>query len=261
MAAWNYIKSKKSFTSHSRRSGVYWQRKGPFPASNGPALEAMKLGFLRKPAREESPLVVSMTGVRLGDRVDLRRLEPGAADAARRAHGAVGPGAGHRRRRRGSEGARRARWPPCRSGRRCRPRTAPTTWPSWRPRATGPRMLAPLFAAVRAGGRIVVVIGARAQGPLAFLKSSGSREPEPALVVDRSDAPDGTARGASADATGWSSSRRVPTLPRWAGLKSAPLASSRTVPSSRGQSPSGDRRQGRCTPPRLAAPANRSQAQ
>ena len=28
----------------------------------------MKLGFLRKPARNESPLVVSMTGVRLGDR-------------------------------------------------------------------------------------------------------------------------------------------------------------------------------------------------
>jgi len=37
----------------------------------------MKLGFLRKPGREEAPLVVSMTGVRLGDRVVLLSSRPG----------------------------------------------------------------------------------------------------------------------------------------------------------------------------------------
>ena len=42
--------------------------KGPVSGLKWAGAQAMKLGFLRKPARDESPLIVSMTGVRLGDR-------------------------------------------------------------------------------------------------------------------------------------------------------------------------------------------------
>jgi hypothetical protein len=50
----------------------------------------MKLGFLRKAAREESPLVVSMTGASAWAIGRSSRLKPGAADAARLAHGLSG---------------------------------------------------------------------------------------------------------------------------------------------------------------------------
>ena len=45
-------------------------------------------------------------------------------------------------------------------------------------------VIAPLVAAVRPAGRIVVVIGTSVQGPLAFLKASAARSPEPALIVE-----------------------------------------------------------------------------
>jgi hypothetical protein len=126
----------------------------------------MKLGFLRKPAREESPLVVSMTGVRLGDRAvfagsSLPLLMPLAARTGLSGQVlAIGPNAADLKARAYDVAIVEA------SG-------------DW---AT---LFTPLLHAVRAGGRIVVVIGARAQSPLAFLKSSGSREAEPAAVVDR----------------------------------------------------------------------------
>jgi len=146
--------------------------------------QAMKLGFLRKPAREESPLVVSMTGVRLGDRAvfagsSLPLLMPLAARTGLSGQVlAIGPNAADLKARAERDGhlVEMADVPPSDGSYDVAIVEASGDWAT---------LFTPLLHAVRAGGRIVVVIGARAQSPLAFLKSSGSREAEPAAVVDR----------------------------------------------------------------------------
>ena len=143
----------------------------------------MKLGFLRKPTREESPLVVSMTGVRLGDRAifagsSLALLTPLAARTGLSGQVlAIGASAADLKARAERDGhlVEVAEVPPSDGSYDLAIVEASGDWAS---------RLTPLLSAVRAGGRIVVVIGAQAQGPLAFLKSSGSRGPELAVIVD-----------------------------------------------------------------------------
>jgi hypothetical protein len=158
--------------------------KGPVSGLKWAGAQAMKLGFLRKPARDESPLVVSMTGVRLGDRVifagsSLPLLMPLAARTGLSGQVlAIGANAADLKARAERDGhlVESADVPPSDGSYDVVIVEASGDWAS---------MLAPLLHAVRTGGRIVVVIGVRAQSPLAFLKSSGSRESEPAAVVDR----------------------------------------------------------------------------
>ncbi len=144
----------------------------------------MKLGFLRKAAREESPLIVSMTGIRLGDRAifagsSLALLTPLATRTGLSGQVlAIGANAADLKVRAERDGhlVEVADVPPSDGSYDLAIVEASGDWVS---------TLTALVPAIRAGGRIVVVIGAHAQGPLAFLKSSGSREPEPAAVVDR----------------------------------------------------------------------------
>jgi len=143
----------------------------------------MKLGFLRKPAREEAPLVVSMTGVRLGDRVifagiNAALLMPLAARTGLSGQVlAVGAHAASLKARAEREGhlVEAATEPPTDGSYDIAVVEASADWD---------KAVAPLVAAVRLAGRIVVVIGAPVQGPMAFLKSSAVRGPEPALVVE-----------------------------------------------------------------------------
>ena len=143
----------------------------------------MKLGFLRKPAREEAPLVVSMTGVRLGDRVIFAGTNPAMVMPLAARTGlsgqflAVGAGAADLKTRAEREGhlVEAATAPPADGSYDVAVVEASGDW-------TG--AIASLLAAVRPAGRIVVVIGAPVHGPLAFLKASASRGPEPALVVE-----------------------------------------------------------------------------
>jgi hypothetical protein len=142
----------------------------------------MKLGFLRKPAREEAPLVVSMTGVRLGDRVvfagtNLALLMPLAARTGLTGQVlAVGADAAGLKARAEREGhlVEAATELPADGSYDVAVVETSGDWAS---------LIAPLVAAVRPAGRIVVVIGVPVQGPLAFLKAS-ARGPEPALVVE-----------------------------------------------------------------------------
>jgi hypothetical protein len=142
----------------------------------------MKLGFLRKPAREESPLVVSMTGVRLGDRAifagsNIDLLVPLAARTGLSGQLlAVGPHAAGLKTGAEREGhlVESSDDPP-----------ADGTYDVAIVEALGDwiALVASLLHAVRSGGRIVVVIGAKAQGAFAFLKPTGQSGPEVATVV------------------------------------------------------------------------------
>lgn len=143
----------------------------------------MKLGFLRKPGREEAPLVVSMTGVRLGDRVVFAGTNPALLTPLAARTGlsgqvlAVGADAAGLKARAEREGhlVEAATEPPADASYDVAVVETSGDWAS---------MIAPLVAAVRPAGRIVVVIGAPVQGPLAFLKASAARGPEAALVVE-----------------------------------------------------------------------------
>jgi hypothetical protein len=142
----------------------------------------MKLGFLRKPAREESPLVVSMSGVRLGDRVifagsSAALLMPLAARTGLSGQAlAVGAHATELKARAERDGhlVEATAEPPSDSSYDVAVLEADGEWSS---------ILTPLLRAVRGGGRIVIVIGAQARGPLSFLKSSSSNPLDPAAVV------------------------------------------------------------------------------
>jgi hypothetical protein len=142
----------------------------------------MKLGFLRKPAREEAPLVVSMTGVRLGDRVVFAGTNPALLMPLAARAGlsgqvlAVGADAAGLKARAEREGylVEAATEPPA-DGSYDVAVVETGDWSS---------LIAPLIVAVRPAGRIVVVIGAPVQGPLAFLKASAARGPEPTLIVE-----------------------------------------------------------------------------
>lgn len=143
----------------------------------------MKLGFLRKPAHESEPLVVSMTGVRLGDRAifagtNAALLMPIAARTGLSGQLlAVSGNAADLKARAEREGhlVESAAAPPTDGSYDLAIVEAAGDWAT---------TLAPLLAAVRPGGRIVVVIGAQPQGPLAFLKSSASSRQGPAAVVE-----------------------------------------------------------------------------
>lgn len=142
----------------------------------------MKLGFLRTPAREESPLVVSMTGVRLGDRAifagsSAELLVPLAARTGLSGQLlALGPHAADLKTSAEREGhlVEASEVPP-----------ADGTYDVAIVEASGDwiPLVGSLLHAVRSGGRIVVVIGARAQGAFAFLKPAGQSGPEVATVV------------------------------------------------------------------------------
>ena len=143
----------------------------------------MKLGFLRKPAREGAPLVVSMTGVRLGDRVIFAGTNPALLMPLAARTGlsgqllTVGADAAGLKARAEREGhlVEAATEPPADGSYDVAVVETSGDWVS---------VIAPLVAAVRPAGRIVVVIGTPAQGPLAFLKASAASGPEPALVVE-----------------------------------------------------------------------------
>jgi tRNA A58 N-methylase Trm61 len=142
----------------------------------------MKLPFLRKPAHDDLPLVVAMTGVRLGDRVifagtasslliplaartglsgQLLTIGSDTAELTRRAEraGHLVDGAGA---------------PPADGSYDLAVVETSGDWT---------QMLAPLLAAVRPGGRIVIVIGRQAEGALALLKPAHRTGPAPAEVV------------------------------------------------------------------------------
>jgi hypothetical protein len=141
----------------------------------------MKLGFLRKPAREEAPLVVSMTGVRLGDRVIYAGTNPALLMPLAARTGLSGQVLAV------STDATTLKAKAEREGHLVEAATEPPTDGSYdiavvETSGEWAGMIARLVAAVRPAGRIVVMIGAPVQGPLAFLKAA--RGPEPGLVVE-----------------------------------------------------------------------------
>ena len=156
----------------------------------------MKLGFLRKPAHDALPLVVSMTGVRLGDRVifvgaNLSLLTPLAARTGLSGQVlCVSPDAARIQERAEREGhlVEAATEPAADGSYDVAVVEASGEWA---------HALAPLVAGVRPGGRIVVILGAPAPGALAFLKPAPRKGPDQATVV------------ASLEAAGWHRARAI----------------------------------------------------